>query len=140
VGIYPGAAGNGDFVVDQYSDAPVAPTTFNLTLDYNTVQFFPSPTGDLDWARWDVYSTPAKYAEDLNIGWGSRVDTVGGIQPSACPLETSSTEERELTVPYTATYYFYPCPTESPTSSSGGAGMTSGLWFIAAVWLTAAMA
>lgn len=109
-GIYPDSNGNGTFVISVYNNTDNPKTlplsSFNLTLDYSTVLFFPSPDGALSWARWSVFTVPENVQGELGMGWGARVDTVGGAEPESCDKANS---EKEVIVPYTANYYFYPC-------------------------------
>lgn len=110
-GFYPDANGNGTFVLAETDTATGQPLrnegTFNLTLDYSTVLFINASDGALPWARWSIFTIPEEIANDLGIGWGSRVDTVGGATPTDCSAKNS---DNLVIVPYTAVYNFYPCP------------------------------
>ena len=57
-------------------------------------------------------------AQELKIGWGSRVDTEGGAVPPDC---TEASLEKEVTVPYTGYYYFYSCPGGTPAAAPASA-------------------
>ncbi|KAI9012425.1 hypothetical protein DFJ74DRAFT_683841 [Hyaloraphidium curvatum] len=107
IGIYPGdAAGNGVFVLN--STGPEG--AFNLTLNYSTVVFVDSPTGQLTWARWNVFTVPAGVADRYGMDLGVRISTEGGAVPSNCSGAVNGVKE----VPYEAVYDFYSCPKGSP--------------------------
>lgn len=105
--------------------------------------FVPAPDGALAWARWTAFSTPEAVAVALDAGWASRVDTVGGAEPTTCARKNA---DNEVVVPYTAYYYFYPCPDDkisgegavaappAPPSGAAAAGAAA-----AAVMAAAAM-
>ncbi|KAL4547931.1 hypothetical protein Ndes2526B_g07148 [Nannochloris sp. 'desiccata'] len=91
--------------------------SFFITLDYSTVQFVPAPDGkSLDWALWkNIFTVPRTLQEELGIGWGSRVDTIGGEEPNDC---SNIFANNSVVVEYTAMYYFYPCPSITSSNDS----------------------
>lgn len=115
-GFYPGDEfGNGVFSLrsTDNSTGGIVYQAFNLTLDYSTVLYFPSPDSSsaLDWARWSVFTTPLYVGENFEIGWGNRVNTTDGGIPTSCDAANSTSGL--LTESYTADYYFYPCPSST---------------------------
>jgi len=125
IGYYPDSDGNGTFAlneIDSKTGAVVGPEFF-ITLDYSTVQYLPAPDGkSLDWAVWDVFTVPKTLQEEFGIGWGSRVDTVGGEEPKDC---SNIFVNNSVVVDYTAFYYFYPCPSSESNTNSSNTNSTS---------------
>lgn len=130
IGYYPDSEDNGTFALNEIISTTGAPLgkDFFLTLDYSTVKFIPAPDGAaLDWARWNVYTVPRTLQEELGIGWGSRIKTVGGEAPKDC---SNIFFNMSVVVDYTAYYYFYQCPssnisTNSSTNSSSNSSNNS---------------
>ncbi len=117
IGYYPDSEGNGTFALTEINSKTGASVgkEFFLTLDYSTVEFIPAPDGvSLPWARWNVFTVPRSLQNELGIGWGSRVNTVGGAEPKDC---SNTFVNNSVVVNYTAFYYFYPCPSSSGSSS-----------------------
>ena len=120
-GFYPDSFGNGTFIIQESNATTGKPlrggATFNVTLDYSTILLIDAPDGALAWAQWSVFTAPWDIQIELGIGWGSRVDTIGGATPTNC---SAANKDKVVIIPYNATYNFYPCPSRPGTATSQG--------------------
>lgn len=142
IALSPNAQGNGDFVVT--TSRPIdGLNAFNLTANFSEMALLDSPDGSLQWGWWAIYSTPPQIAPYLNIAWVTRVNTTGGKTPTSCAGASNTTQavsndtiianvtatlytNDTISVPFTASYFFYPCP-EMPISDVDRGSPTSGV-------------